>query len=184
MGSASAMPARYSTWPIGCLVRTVQDGYAGPGTDVAGDLFANLVSYNKTLNTFEVKLEDGSMRTLPANRVIRARARDRANAQHQTNVPGQMQPLQKAHGHNEIQRKERGASVVTDTTTLDGVSGNDRASTIADATMRFDSAESSRAKHSYLQQQQTPGWPHEIEAMPSNPGVPHPQVLGRVEFID
>jgi len=44
-------------------------------------LIASLVSYDTSLNTFVVKLDDGSTRTVPAERVTRARARDRVQAQ-------------------------------------------------------------------------------------------------------
>lgn len=86
-GSASATPARYSTWPIGCALRIATDGRASNlGGSVVDDgsesegLFGSLVRYDRVQNTFEVKLDDGSVRTVPAQRVNRARPRDRANA--------------------------------------------------------------------------------------------------------
>lgn len=81
-GSASATPTRYSTWPVGCTLRIAVDD----PPDVMGDpsssagLLACLVNYNSSDNTFEVKLDDGSSRIVPAQRVTRARARDRASA--------------------------------------------------------------------------------------------------------
>lgn len=84
-GSAKATPARYSTWPIGCTVKVAVDD---PSSSTAGVidrsepacLVASLVSYDKVHNTFVVKLDDGSTRTVPAQRVTRARTRDRVSA--------------------------------------------------------------------------------------------------------
>jgi hypothetical protein len=44
-------------------------------------LVASLVKYDKVQNTFDVKLHDGSLRTVPADRVTRARACDRPRGQ-------------------------------------------------------------------------------------------------------
>lgn len=76
-GSAASTPARYSAWPIGCAVRVALEG----NSCEQDSLMASLVNYNSSSNAFEVKLEDGSTRTVSAERVTRARARDRATAQ-------------------------------------------------------------------------------------------------------
>lgn len=83
-GSASATPARYSTWPTGCALRVSVDDAVNSGlvsfdSSQHDSLLATLVNYNSPKNTFEVKLDDGSTRIVPAQRVTRARARDRAN---------------------------------------------------------------------------------------------------------
>jgi len=75
-GSASSTPARYSAWPIGCAVRVALEGQ----TSEDDSLIASLVNYDSSRNTFEVKLDDGSTRIVPAQRVTRARVRDRASA--------------------------------------------------------------------------------------------------------
>lgn len=86
MGSAGATPARYSTWPMGCAVKVAFDepmhlGGSHDNDDENDSLLATLVKYDKAQNTFDVKLHDGSLRTVPANRVSRARARDRTRGQ-------------------------------------------------------------------------------------------------------
>lgn len=82
-GSAQATPARYSTWPIGCAVRVAinDPAHFEGGNMEAEGLHATLVCYNIDANTFEVKFEDGSTRVVPAKRVTRVRARERAMAQ-------------------------------------------------------------------------------------------------------
>lgn len=85
-GSAAATPARYSAWPIGCPVKVACAGGSMDVSEPSG-LLAVLVSYDPACNTFEVKLDDGSTRVVPAQQVTRARARDRA--QSSTNVAGQ-----------------------------------------------------------------------------------------------
>lgn len=94
-GSAGATPARYSTWPIGCAVRVALEDSITVAAGAVDDpepagLIASVVNYDKAPNTFVVKLEDGSTRTVPAQRVTRARARDRSNVQFKS--PGQASP--------------------------------------------------------------------------------------------
>lgn len=93
-GSAGATPARYSRWPIGCAVRVaVEDPATGAGRVDGAEpdtLIATLVKYDISLNTFVVKLDDGSTRTVPAQWVTRARAADRACAQ--SNLAGLSSP--------------------------------------------------------------------------------------------
>lgn len=85
-GSAGATAARYSTWPTGCPVRITLAGQASglgssfdDGSEPDG-LIGTLVRYDRVQNTFDVKLDDESTRTVPAQRVTRARPRDRTNA--------------------------------------------------------------------------------------------------------
>jgi len=109
-GSAHATPARYATWPIGCVVKIAVEDPAYSGAFASDDseptgLMAILVSYDKSLNTFEVKLHDGSMRTVPAQRVSRASARDRLQAQ--SNFSGQP-----PHSRHDLQSKVRSLSAM------------------------------------------------------------------------
>jgi len=85
-GSAGATPARYSTWPTGCAVKIALEDVSSMCAGAVNDaestgLIASVVSYDKALNTFTVKFDDGSTRSVPAQRVTRARARDRNNLQ-------------------------------------------------------------------------------------------------------
>lgn len=85
-GSAGATPARYSSWPSGCAVRVLgNDRQSNVGSSVFDGsepqgIIASLVRYDQDRDTFEVKLDDGSMRTVPCHQVTRVRARDRTNA--------------------------------------------------------------------------------------------------------
>lgn len=72
-GSASATPARYSAWPSGCAVRVALVS----NSLEQESLIATLLHYSSSSNSFEVKLEDGSTRIVPAGCVTRARVRDR-----------------------------------------------------------------------------------------------------------
>jgi hypothetical protein len=69
-------PVRYSAWPAGCAVRVALETPDHPGflaDDADPGLLATLVSYDATSKTIVVKLDDGTTRTLPAQRVSRER---------------------------------------------------------------------------------------------------------------
>jgi len=107
-GSAGATPARYSTWPVGCAVRVVGAPHpANVGGAPCDDLepegaLATLVRYDSLLNVFEVQLEDGSTRLVPAQRVTRVRPRDRASASKNLGGP----PLQQSRTPLGVQSKD------------------------------------------------------------------------------
>lgn len=103
-GSAAATPARYSAWPIGCPVKVACEGGSMDVSEPSG-LLAILVSYDRAFNTFEVKLDDGSTRVVPAQQVTRARARDRA--QPSTNVVGQAPGRQAPPLHSQQPQRPR-----------------------------------------------------------------------------
>lgn len=117
-GSAGATPARYSTWPIGCMVRVTTGGQPANVGGSVGDasepegFIATLASYDRVLNSFEVKLDDGSTRTVPAQRVTRARPRDRAQAP--TNLAG---PAVRSPMGHDVQSKDHGVTSVASNAT-------------------------------------------------------------------
>lgn len=145
MGSAGATPARYSTWPAGCAVR------------VGDDLFASLVSYDKHLNTFVIRLDDDSTRTVHAHQVSRARARDRISAQGNSSQVQQSRTI----AGPDAQGKDHSFGVVTD------AAGYSKAP---------------RVKPMHLEQAM-PGQAFDFEGAPSSPGLPEPRVLGRMQLL-
>jgi hypothetical protein len=122
--------------------------------DISESLVATLVSYDKSLNTFEVKLDDGSMRTVPAHRVTRVRARDRVQAQSSAN--GQTSTM-----------LETGQQLGLHTT---GTGPN------------VQSKDSSFNSAVHSQWPIMPGEFHESGRVAASPIKPEPRMLGRAQF--
>eukprot|EP00929_Paragymnodinium_shiwhaense_P000362 TRINITY_DN100608_c0_g1_i1.p1 TRINITY_DN100608_c0_g1~~TRINITY_DN100608_c0_g1_i1.p1 ORF type:complete len:381 (+),score=55.63 TRINITY_DN100608_c0_g1_i1:120-1262(+) len=80
-GFGGAVAVRYMSWPVGCFVQI--SGDAGEGGGFGADdvrplrTFGRFERYDAATNSCEVRLEDGSTRSVPAQRVVRV-SRNRA----------------------------------------------------------------------------------------------------------
>lgn len=163
-GSARATPARYSTWPVGCAVKIASDGASALGAFVPNDseragVLATLCSYDKSLNTFDVKLEDGSMRTVPAQRVSRVRGRDRAQG---------LTPTREEQSKYQLAMKKEDSS----------------SSHVAAAATSMHEAADLQAIAQEFCQSQIPGAALDPLRALGSPIKPEPHMLGRAQLVD